>query len=67
MDQPKDKKPLAEAVERFWSEAFGKVEATVEETVKRSLLRVRAPSRDEVAKLSARLDAVARRLEALSK
>ena len=67
MDQPKDKKPLAEAVERFSSEAFGKVEATVEEAVKRSLLRVRAPSRDEVARLSARLDAVARRLEGLSK
>ncbi len=105
MDQPKDKKPLIEALESFWSEALGRVsqaedeanklvqrlsqaagwsqdeikrlserlvaqrkqvETNVEETVKKSLQRVRVPSREELEKLSARLDAVARRIEALS-
>lgn len=110
MDQPKDKKPLIEALEHFWSEALGRVSAAedeanklvqrvsqmagwsqdearrharelserlvsqrkqveqnVEETVKSSLQRFRVPSRQEIEKLSARLDAVARRIEALSK
>jgi polyhydroxyalkanoate synthesis regulator phasin len=110
MDQPKDKKPLIEALEHFWSEALGRVSAAedeanklahrvsqmaglgqeearryarelaerlvsqrkqveqnVEEGVKKSLQRFRVPSREEIVKLSARLDAVASRIEALSK
>jgi polyhydroxyalkanoate synthesis regulator phasin len=110
MDQPKDKKPLNEALEQFWSQALGRVtqaedearelvqrvsqmagwsqdevkrhardladrllaqrrqvEANIEEAVQKSLQRVRAPSRVEIEKLSARLDAVARRIEALSR
>lgn len=110
MDQPKDKKPLIEALESFWSEASGRVsaaedeaqklvqkvsqmagwsqdevrryarelaeklvsqrrqvEAGIEETVKRSLQRVRAPSREEVEKLSLRLEEISRRIEALSR
>lgn len=110
MDQPKDKKPLIEALEAFWAEALGRVsqaedeaqklvqkvsqaagwsqeevrrhardlserlvaqrkqvEASVEDAVKKSLQKLKVPKREEVAQLSARLDAIAQRLEALSK
>lgn len=107
MEQPRDKKPLIEALEAFWSGRLSaaedeaqklvqkvsqmagwsqdevrryarelsdrlvaqrrQVEAGIEEAVKRSLQRVRAPSREEVEKLSARLEEISRRIEALSK
>lgn len=65
MDQPKDKKPLIEALEKFWSEAMAKV--SVDDAVKKALQRLRAPSREEVAQLSARLDAISKRIEGLSR
>jgi hypothetical protein len=65
MAEPKERKPLVEAVEEFWSEALARVESKVEAAVKQSLQRVQAPTRDEVAKLSARLDALNKRIEAL--
>jgi polyhydroxyalkanoate synthesis regulator phasin len=108
--EPKDKRPLAEAFERFWSQALatvtnaeeeagkwvGKVaqaagwspeeikrqvnelgerlssqrvqaEKGLDEAVKKTLARVKVPRAAELQALNARLDAVSRRLEALTK
>lgn len=43
------------------------IEKRVEETVKQSLTHLHLPRRDEIAQLSARLDALAQRVENLSK
>ncbi len=43
------------------------MERRVEEAVKTSVARLRVPRRDEVAQLTARLEAVSRRIEVLSK
>lgn len=43
------------------------MERRVEEAVKTSVARLKVPRRDEIAQLAARLEAVARRIEALSK
>lgn len=43
------------------------MERRVEEAVKTSVARLKVPRREELVQLNARLDAVARRLEALSK
>ena len=43
------------------------VEKRLEETVHQALTRMRVPRKEEIAQLSARLDAVTRRVEALSK
>lgn len=43
------------------------VEKRVEETAKHSVSRLRVPRRDEVAQLTVRLEALARRVEALSR
>lgn len=59
----KDKRPVSEVVERFWSDA----EKNVEEAVKRALARVKFPRQTEIQALNTRLDALTRRLEALSK
>ncbi len=59
----KDKRPMSEMFERFWSEA----EKNVEEAVKRALAKVRVPRHSELQALNARLDDLHRRLEALSK
>lgn len=43
------------------------LERQAEDSVRASVQRLRVPRRDEVAQLNARLDALVRRLEALSK
>ncbi len=43
------------------------LEKAVEDAVKKALSRVKVPTRDELQKLNARLDALAERIEALSK
>ncbi len=43
------------------------LERRVEEVVKTSVARLRVPRREEVAQLNARLDALTKRLEGLSK
>ncbi|MFO0597745.1 MAG: phasin family protein [Myxococcaceae bacterium] len=43
------------------------LEKRVDDSVKTSLTRLRVPRRDEVAQLAARVDALARRVEALTK
>lgn len=43
------------------------LERRVEEVVKTSVARLRVPRREEVAQLNARLDALSKRLEGLSK
>lgn len=43
------------------------LERAVEEAVKKALSKVKVPRRDELQQLNARLDALAARLEALSK
>lgn len=59
----KDKRPVSEVFERFWSDA----EKNVEEAVKRALAKVKVPRHSELQALNARLDELNRRLEALSK
>jgi polyhydroxyalkanoate synthesis regulator phasin len=59
----KDKRPVSEVVERFWTDA----EKQVEEAVKRALSKVKVPRHSELQALNARLDEVTRRLEAISK
>ncbi|MBS1151761.1 MAG: Poly(hydroxyalcanoate) granule associated protein (phasin) [Myxococcaceae bacterium] len=59
----KDKRPVGEVFERFWSDA----EKNVEEAVKRALAKVKVPRHSEIQALNARLDELHRRLEALSK
>ena len=59
----KDKRPVGEVVEKFWSDA----EKQVEEAVKRALAKVRVPRHSELQALNARLDELHKRLEALSK
>ncbi len=43
------------------------VERRLDDTVKQAVARVRVPRREEIAQLNARLDALSRRVEALSK
>ena len=43
------------------------LEKAVEEAVKKALSKVRVPKREELQQLNARLDALAERVEALSK
>ena len=62
-DPTKDKRPVGEMLERFWSDA----EKNVEEAVKRALAKVKVPRHSEVQALNARLDELHKRLEALSK
>jgi hypothetical protein len=59
----KDKRPVGEVVERFWTDA----EKQVEEAVKRAVAKVKVPRHAELQALNARLDEVSRRIEALSK
>jgi len=59
----KDKRPVSELIERFWSDA----EKNVEEAVKRALAKVKVPRHSELQALNARLDELHRRLEALEK
>jgi polyhydroxyalkanoate synthesis regulator phasin len=59
----KDKRPVSEVVERFWSDA----EKQVEEAVRGALAKVKVPRHSELQALNARLDELNRRIEALSK
>lgn len=59
----KDKRPVSEVVERFWSDA----EKQVEEAVRGALAKVTVPRHSELQALNARLDELHRRIEALSK
>ena len=59
----KEKRPVGEMLERFWSEA----EKNVEETVKRALAKVKVPRHSELQALNARLDELNKRAEALTK
>ena len=43
------------------------LEKAVEDAVKRALSKVKVPTRDELQKLNTRLDALAERVEALSR
>lgn len=43
------------------------LEKRLDDAVKQSLARVRVPRREEIAQLNARLDAITKRVEALSK
>lgn len=60
-DSAKERRSLGEYVERTWRE----VEKSVEETVHRSLSRVKAPSREALQEVAARLDRLEERLRAL--
>ena len=60
-DSPK--RPVAEMFEKVWEQA----EKSIEETVKKSLSKLKLPRRDEIAQLNARLEGIAKRLEALEK
>jgi len=57
------KRPVAEMFEKVWEQA----EKSIEETVKKSLAKLKLPRRDEIAQLNARLEAISKRLEALEK
>lgn len=57
----RERRPVTEVVERAW----GELERTVEEGVKRALFRLKAPRREQLLDFSARLDGVEKRLEAL--
>jgi polyhydroxyalkanoate synthesis regulator phasin len=57
------KRPMAEMLEKAWEQA----EKSIEDTVKKSLAKLKLPRREELAQLNARLDALAKRLEALDK
>lgn len=57
------KRPVAEMLEKAWKQA----EESIEETVKKSLSKLKLPRREEIAQLNARLDQLMKRLEALEK
>jgi polyhydroxyalkanoate synthesis regulator phasin len=57
------KRPVAEMIEK----AFEQAEKSIEETVKKSLAKLKLPRREEIAQLNARLDQLMKRLEALEK
>jgi len=59
----KDKRPVGELLEKFWSDA----EKNVEETVKKALAKVKFPRHSEIQALNARLDELNKRVEALTK
>lgn len=63
MDSNKDRRPVSELFERLWTEA----EKNVEVAVKGALAKVKVPRHSELEALNARLDALAKRVEALSK
>ncbi len=64
----KEKRPaVVEAVERFWTQARGQAEARVEEAARKTITRLKVPRREEVAQLAQRLDALSKRIEALTK
>ncbi len=54
---------VAEMIEKAWEQA----EKSIEETVKKSLSKLKLPRREEIAQLNARLDQLVKRLEALEK
>ncbi len=60
-DNPK--LPVAELFEKWFEQA----EKSLEETVKKSLSKLKLPRREELAQLNARLDALAKRVEELEK
>ncbi len=60
-DSAKERLKLGEYVERTWRE----VEKSVEETIVRSLSRMKAPSREALQEVAARLDRLESRLRAL--
>ncbi len=60
------KKQVQQLTERLSSQRQ-QAEKSVEEAVKRTLSKLKLPRREELAQLNARLDAITKRLEALSK
>lgn len=61
MEAKDQRRPVAE----YFEKVFGELEKNVEEGVKKALSKVKAPKREEIAELTARIDQVERRLDAL--
>lgn len=57
----REKRTLAEYIERTW----GQLEKSMEETVQRSLARIKVPRREALQELAARLDRVEKRIRDL--
>ena len=58
----RERRPVAEYLEKVW----GELEKNVEDGVKKAMSRVKAPRREEISELISRIEAVEKRIEALA-
>ncbi len=60
--ESKERRPVAEYLEKVW----GDLEKNVEEGVKKAMSRVKTPKREEIAELITRIESIERRIQALA-